>query len=551
MKLASASVNVAWVGAQTRAYLAFLRALRRPQHVQTERLLHYLRANARSEFGRRYGFDRIRSVGQFQNQVPLSDYEDYEEAVARIHAGRPAVLTAAPVRCLQPSSGSTSVAKLIPYTQELQTEFSAAIGPWVFDLARTTPGILGGPAYWSITPQGSADYARSAARESANLGATTDMRIGFESDSAYLGGWLKRLADLTLIACDDLQHAGDIGDFRRRTLLRLLNERELRLISIWHPTFLTLLLDEMATSWEALLDDLARGLPAAGRLRGIPANPARARELTGADPTVPRSIWPRLALLSCWGDAHAAMLFPELRARLAGVAIQPKGLLATEAVVSLPFARWRPLAIRSHFFEFIDSRGSPKTAWQLEAAAIYSVVVTTGGGLYRYRLRDKVQVEGFLHATPCIRFVGKEDSISDLCGEKLSEGMTASILARLLPAHAPCARFALLAPEIGGRPPRYILFLESQGIPSARLSSELEAALAENPHYAHCVRLGQLQPATVEHVSRGASERYIERLRASGQRLGNIKPAALSALPGWRSVFATEAHGSRAASASR
>jgi hypothetical protein len=235
------------------------------------------------------------------------------------------------------------------------------------------------------------------------------------------------------------------------------------------------------------------------------------------------------------------MLLPGLRARLAGVAIQPKGLLATEAVVSLPFARQHPLAIRSHFFEFIDSRGNARTAWELEGDTVYSVAVTTGGGLYRYRLRDKVQVEGFLHATPCIRFVGKEDNVSDLCGEKLSEGVTAGILARLLPAHAPCARFALLAPEIGDQAPRYVLYLESPAVPSPRLSTELEAALAENPHYAHCVRLGQLQSATVEQVGGGASELYLERLRASGQRLGNIKPAALSALPGWRSIFATGA----------
>jgi len=532
LSLAAAMLNAAWVGAQSRAWLSFRRALRQPQAEQERRLSHYLRANAGSDFGRRYRFADIRSCAQFQERVPLSSYESYVEAIGRMRAGARNVLTSARVRCLQPSSGSTRAAKLIPYTADLQAEFSRAVGPWVFDLARTTPRLLGGPAYWSITPAAAAREAGT----SAGAGART--RLGFESDSAYLGGWLRRLADGTLVACEDLKHAGDIAEFRHRTLLRLVSTPELRLISVWHPSFLTLLLDVLAASWSELLADLARGLPAAGRLRREPPRPRRARELAQADPRRLRSIWPRLALVSCWGDAHAATLLAQLRARLPGVAIQPKGLMATEAVVSLPFAGQHPLAIRSHFFEFIDEGGNPRTAWQLEQDESYSVVVTTGGGLYRYQLHDRIRVTGFLHATPCIRFTGKEDSISDLRGEKLSEGLAASILSRLLPAYVPGARFALLAPEAEGATPGYVLFVESEAPPSTQLSAALESALAANPNYAYCVRLGQLRPAAVERVAAGAAERYLERLRASGQRLGNIKPAALSPLVGWRAVFA-------------
>jgi GH3 auxin-responsive promoter len=532
VKLGAALLNSAWVGAQSRAWLAFRQALRRPQAVQEQRLSHYLRANAASEFGQRYRFGGIRSLGEFQDRVPLSSYESYEDAISRLCSGAHNVLTTARVHCLQPSSGSTRAAKLIPYTADLQREFSRAVGPWVFELARATPGVLGGPAYWSITPLAGSEDARPG------MSAPGKARVGFESDSAYLGGWLRRLADGTLVACEDLKYAEDIVEFRRRTLLRLMGERELRLVSVWHPTFLTLLLDALAGSWSELLEELARGLPPAGRLRREPPRPHRARELARADPGRPQTIWPRLAVVSCWGDAHAATLLAALRARLPGIAIEPKGLMATEAVVSVPFAGQHPLAIRSHFFEFIDKGGNARAAWQLEHGESYSVVVTTGGGLYRYQLRDRIRVEGFLQATPCIRFMGKEDSVSDLRGEKLSEGLAANILSRLLPVHVPGARFALLAPEIDGETPGYVLFVESPAPPAAQLSGALESALATNPNYAYCVRLGQLRPAAVERVAAGAAQRYLERLRASGQRLGDIKPVALSTLAGWRAVFA-------------
>jgi hypothetical protein len=527
MKLSASLLNTAWVAAQYHGYRQFQQALRRPELEQQARLFHYLRSNATTAIGRRFRFSTIRSVAEFQDRVPLSTYEDYEEAVADIRAGAENVLTSAKVRCLEPSGGSTRAAKLIPYTAELQSEFSRALAPWIVDLARSTPGILGGPAYWSITP----------ALSEVRAEQPTQTMIGFESDSAYLGGWLEWLTSRTLVACDDLKHATELSQFQRHTLVRLLAERELRLISVWHPTFLTLLLDAMAASWDDLLRALAKGLPSTGRIRGTSPNPSRARELATADPRRPASVWPRLALLSCWGDGHAATLITDLQSRFPTTRLQPKGLIATEAFVSVPFADAYPLAIRSHFFEFADARGRVRLPWQLEKDETYSVVVTTGGGLYRYQLRDRVRVQGFLEATPCIRFIGKEDSVCDLRGEKLSEGLVAGILSRVLPTLAPKTSFALLAPDADGNAARYVLYISSPDPPAPRLAEAVEAELSANPQYAHCVRLGQLAPVTIERVDATAAARYLRRLSEQGQRLGNIKPAALSPLTGWRQTF--------------
>jgi hypothetical protein len=552
MKLSASLLNSAWVAAQYRGYRQFRRALQRPELEQRARLFHYLRANANTTFGRRHSFGTIRSLAEFQDRVPLSTYEDYEVAVADIRAGERGVLTAADVRCLEPSSGSTRAAKLIPYTAELQKEFSRALAPWIVDLARSTPTILGGPAYWSITPamaEAGGPQSPGGLEWATPSSPPAKTAIGFESDSAYLGGWLQWLTSRTLVACDDLKHAADLSEFQRHTLVRLLNERDLRLISVWHPTFLTLLLDAMVASWDELVRAVADGLPASGglrpsrpaieglRIRGTTPNPARARELASADPRQPATVWPRLALLSAWGDGHAATLIAELQARFPTTRVQPKGLIATEAFVSLPFAGSYPLAIRSHFFEFLDARGDVRLPWELERGSTYSVVVTTGGGLYRYQLRDRVTVHDFLAATPCIRFIGKEDSVCDLRGEKLSDGLVAGILSRLLPALAPKTSFALLAPESDGAAPRYVLYIATPDAPQPRLAEAVESELSVNPQYAHCVRLGQLRPVTIERVDASAASRYLHRLRQQGQRLGNIKPAALSPLSGWHETF--------------
>src|SRR5207249_3288149 len=128
--------------------------------------------------------------------------------------------------------------------------------------------------------------------------------------------------------------------------------------------------------------------------------------------------WPRLALISCWADAAAARCLGEVRALFPAVELQPKGLIATEGMVSLPLAG-RPapvLAARCHFFEFEEerARGRCRLAHEVEAGGRYRVVLTTAGGLYRYQLGDVVEVVGFEGQCPLLRFLGKGDRVSDL-----------------------------------------------------------------------------------------------------------------------------------------
>src|SRR5262249_53619828 len=158
------------------------------------------------------------------------------------------------------------------------------------------------------------------------------------------------------------------------------------------------LMEALPGYWNALVADLSAGtfrppraLPPRLRAALAPyARPRRRRaeELRSIGPRDLVGIWPGLRLVSCWGDGHAALHRPALRRRRPGVRLQPKGLLATEACVSIPFADRAPVAARSHFFEFLEG-DSPRLAHELEEGGVYSVVVTTGGGFYRYCLEDR------------------------------------------------------------------------------------------------------------------------------------------------------------------
>lgn len=517
----AATANLAWFASQSGMARRFRRQLHAPVETQAQVLRGLLRRHAASAFGRQFDFAHIRTAEEFTRRVPLATYDDHAPWIRRIQLGEPSVLTAGRVAHLVPTSGSSGARKLIPFTAGLQRGFDAAIGPWIVDLYATHPRALFGPAYWSISPAlGEPEHEASA------------VPIGFADDSSYLGGLRRRLVAATMAVPGTVRGAHDHDCFTLLTLACLLRRRDLRLISVWHPSFLLLLLDTLPRQWDAVLDVVQTGRLPAGTPPGFPFSPlpARARELRRLDPAHAAEFWPQLAVISCWADAHAAGGAQELAARFPDAVLQPKGLFATEGAVTLPFGDMRPLAVGSHYFEFIDAAGTILPLEALRAGETYEVVMSTGGGLWRYRLGDRVRVEGFADRTPSLAFVGRTGRVVDLRGEKLAEEFVASILPRL-----GAARFALLAPETDGRHAGYTLYWEGANPPAAEV---LDRRLAENPHYAWCRHLGQLRPPRVFQISADGLSTYYRRAAAGGARLGELKPPALARTMEWTGVFA-------------
>jgi len=504
--------NSLWIGSSFPAWRKFQRALHQPAEGQQGLLRRMLAVNEDCAYGRAHGFGEIKSYEDFARLVPLVDYEDLKPWIDRIRRGESRVLTTEAVTHLIPTSGSTGARKLIPFTAGLQQQFDMAISPWMVGLARQQPSILFGPAYWSITPPNLPQEKETSA-----------VPIGFTSDASYLGGVKARLVRAAMITPGDFNAATSLDEFRFRTLLCLLRQRDLRLISVWHPSFLTLLLDALPDHWSEIVKQISL------------ENTVRARELEHADPRQPETLWPQLHVISCWGDGHAELSLADVRRRFPKVLVQPKGVLATEAFVTIPIGEFHPVAVRSHFFEFIDEQGKVRRVHDLREQETYEVVVTTAGGLWRYRMHDQIQVTGFLHKTPSLRFIGRSGNLSDLFGEKLSEAFVARTVQKTLVECGAEPGFILLAPDEDATGWRYTLYVEGS-IP-ANMAECLDRRLRENPHYAHCRKLGQLQSSRVFRIAGRGFETFTSRLISEGKRLGDIKPTPLSRSAGWSKIF--------------
>ena len=356
--------------------------------------------------------------------------------------------------------------------------------------------------------------------------------------------------------------------FRYVTLLFLLRSRRLALVSIWNPTFLTLLTGKLEDWRPNLVADIASGAistPSAiepgllAELRKLnPPDPARATEIEAIyrswsdQNEIFSRLWPRLRLISCWADAHSSGYARELADLFPQARVQGKGLLATEGFVSFPLhgRAGAALSLRSHFFEFLPVEDSsagltvdstrPMLAHELKAGAKYSVVITTGGGFYRYQLRDIVEVSGHYAECPLMRFVGKDDQVTDWFGEKLNAIHVERILTEELRRAAVEPSFAMLACETAGRPAAYTLFIETREVEDRALLAlgvRIEGALRQNFHYDYCRELGQLGPLKVFRIESDGSEAYLAACQFRGQRAGDIKPVALHRLDGWSRIF--------------
>lgn len=544
--------NALWLGSCLPEHWRFSRALGHPCETQDAWLRRALARHAGCEFGQQHGFATMRNYADFAQRVPLTDYAGVAPWVERIRRGNGesgdgGVLTADRVTRLVPTSGTSGGArKLIPFTAGLQAGFDAVVSAWMVELAHAEPGIVGGPAYWAISPAIDFPAERSA------------VAIGFDDDRAYLGGLRRGLAGAVMAVPAAARLVADVERWRYVTLLALLRRRELRLVSVWHPSFFELLLAAAQEAWPQLCEDVCTGgcrCEPAGWARARP-DAKRARELLALGPLRCAEWWPRLRVVSAWGGGAAEAGLAALRRRFPDALVQAKGLLATEAAVTLPWRGRHVLAVTAHFFEFLDLAGNVWRAHELAVGRRYEVVVSNGGGLWRYRLGDLVEVEGFVDATPALRFLGRAGNVCDLRGEKIDEPFVASVLDKLWDAKSGNAgggerpQFAVLvACDIGDETGTaaesaagnaatagstaaagYVLVVDAADAATtgdaaalAALAARLECGLQENPHYAIARHLGQLAPARVRIADGDLKGTFLRAELAAGRRLGDIK----------------------------
>ena len=442
-----------------------------PRAAQTQRLQSIVQNNRACAFGEQFDFCKVDGVDRFRAHVPIQDWSALAPWVRRAQHENTPVLTAERPLFFERTSGSNALVKHIPYTRRFLEEFQRSLVVWLSWMYEARPGIGDGPGYWSLSPIGEAPTA-----------AANGIAIGNASDAIYLqGSSAERLLETLVSVAFDTDESDQ--DWKLKTARVLAGAESLALISVWSPSFLTAVLAPLVNT--NYRDFICEALPPKRCLLLDRALAAGRFD----------TLWPRLAVVSCWMDGSSRSQSDRLRQWFPSTEFVPKGLVATEGIVSFPvgLSGRSVLAIQSHFLEFVDDSGDIRLVDELALGKTYRPVLTTSGGLYRYRLGDVVEVDGWFRETPTVRFVGREDSRSDLVGEKLDEALVARALD------------LALGPEVGAfmipmptDPARYLIGIaDSVALNDTDVEQRVEAHLSEIFHYAQARRIGQLQPLVV------------------------------------------------------
>lgn len=476
---------------------AYRTALADPRRAQLNLLAEIVASNCDCAFGETHDFGAIRSIADFRDRVPIRDDAWFAPKITASATDGAARLTSAAPLAFERTGGSSGGAKLVAYNPALLAAFRSATLVWLDGLLTRFPAVTQGRFYATISPATRAPEVTASG-----------LPIGLGSDAAYLGEELAGHFLALLAVPPQLGLIADPGEWRIATLAALIEAEDLTVVSLWSPTFLLALIDALPEVAEAVAELLTP--PARSRLAAALAN----------DAVDTARLWPMLACISCWTDGASAAFAQCLAARFPHAAIDPKGVLATEAPITLTHgakARRVP-ALSQCFTEFVAADGTEHLCNELAVGETYRAVITTPGGLYRYDMDDLFRCRSIEGGVPELEFVGRARLTSDLVGEKLEDGFVAGVLAGLP---------AVLAPRrdaVG-----YEVLIDTRHAGPVDLLA-IERGLDANPQYAYARKIGQLAPLASRKINNLAGILIATGI-AAGRVMGDIKTSGLLLAP--------------------
>lgn len=511
-----------------KAWERFLEDCEHAVEISRGNLRRLMEDNKDTEYGRKYGFAGISSTEDYQRQVPISDYPDYEEAIGRMERGEEEILTSYEVKHYIMTSGSTGRQKRIPLTKE-------ALDRCVFSIYYAAyacvPGIETGrylhlSVFRMEPPALETETILSAAyfRELYDRGT-------FGLEERYLGG-------------TGLLFSKGVGEVPYVKLWIALSSPEMAGIQAFFLYDILLFFRYFEENWQQVLRDIAcRRIP-----KERPLSDAVRRELLklpapeeawfqrverecrkGFDGIVGR-LFKEMKFVSGVGGSTFTAQEPMLRAYLGEVPVHYFTYAASECMMGITTqmeSTDNVLIPRSGFYEFLpynkEGDQRPRTMEELEVGAYYELLVTNFSGLYRYRLNDVVQVTGFCGQAPVLRICFRKNQAINIAGEKM-DLQTISLAVELLARE--CGVRILeysVYDEKRLLPGRYQCFVETdEDFHQPDAGRILDRILMEqNEDYKDLRGLGLIGEASVYRVQKGTHPECRRRFLA-GQ--SNLKP---------------------------
>ncbi|UCD55295.1 MAG: GH3 auxin-responsive promoter family protein [Candidatus Omnitrophota bacterium] len=490
---------------------------------QKKVLFDYLARNKQTEYGLKYDFPKIQSINDYQQRVPINDYESLRPYIDRMQRGEPNMLTAENPIFFGLTTGTTSAPKLIPATKYSGKKKAEVTNLWAYYAYKDYPSVIINGKILAIVNTGIKGYTPSG------------VPYGSETGYGYKNlPWLFRHYYALPYQVFSIKNYAA----RYYTILRIAMQENVSTVITPNANTIVLLCRRINKWKNKIINDIEKGtlswnidVSESDRKtikKFCKKNPKRAHKLRAIlkekKSLLPKDFWPGMKLIECWKSGTVGLYVKELFNYFGNVPIRDLGYISTESRNSIPTNNEGAggiLAIQSNFYEFIpkeDMNRNEKRVLlcdQLEKGKEYSFIVTTAGGLYRYDMDDIIKVDGFYNKTPVIEFVQKGFNVASLAGEKLYESQVNEAVNRALDKNNIIVKFLSATIEVS-YPPHYIFLTEFNGDISINKKRSFLKSIDEelsrcNTLYADKRRAQLLASPVLKIVKKGEYERYRSR----------------------------------------
>jgi len=524
-------------------------AWQNPSGAQQEALSRILRAHNSSGYLNHYGLNGDSSTKMFRERLPIVDYAELKPWISPlINAGNGDAPTTVDqnVSLFLKTSGTTGPAKLLPVTAAYEAETGRGRRIWTQAMLREHD-LNGDGSHVTIISPMHEGHTAGGIPFGSNTGRIFKRQMGFIQYFAPVPYELFSLKDFTL---------------RYYLIARFAAARfDVRTFTTANPSTVLLMFRQLMAHGLEIADDIEAGRICSptrrqqlnagnfGELqdseeainaleRGLRPSPRRARQLReaikqGPEGLLPK-IWPKLMSVNCWLGGHAPFYMDRIRPFLETessrtLVIRDPGFSASEGLFGIPLRSETSdgvLHVQGAFMEFIPEHESGSRTLLVNALEVgqrYRIIVTTGGGLWRYNMNDIIEVTGYHQKTPLVRFLYKAGGTLNITGEKVTEAhaiTAATSLARGHEIEQICATLEL------SDPPRYVIAVEPAGGTLAPnvLAADWERAMSDaNIEYAEKRESGRLDHPRAFLVKKGTFRRWRERKVSAGAPDGQVK----------------------------
>lgn len=528
--------------------LACLRStIEKPEAIQRQLLIDLMQRNRRCAYGRKYGFETIDTIEEYQKRVPISTYTDYEPYILQVVEGAKQVLTEDETVYFCITSGTTGAPKYLPLTaKEFDLHYLYAYGA-VFGMVRE---------FYKDLPETEIFGKIFQIGEFAKTTMQDGRMNGIRSGSLYQ--WLDRQGKFD--ASDYCVPKNVLFPDKLENLIYVkvrfaLAQRD---ISAIHGVFVNRvvgIMDYIYTNWDMLLADMEQGsvnerveLSEEWRkfiIDRLPSNPSRAQELQGFSyQGLPRGmikkLWPGIKYILAIGGKAFSNYMDRMKEYAEDIPIHYFAYAASEGIFGIARKMNEPdayiLLPEAGFFEFlpleddddISSRKSPYLMWEICCGKQYELLFTNHSGLYRYRVGDVVEVIDWYGKTPVVRFSYRKNQMLNIAGEKSSMDQIEDAVSRFTDKMELTIKGYCVQEDIFQQLPRYLFYIEYEGQLPGDAEKVLEDCLCKaNFEYQECRSINEIGPLQIERLRQGSFERYERYLAALGTPMGQNKPLRL------------------------